>query len=684
MVPNEAHLYMGIIHLLLHFGWTWVGLFVVDDDSGEHFLQTLEPLLSQNAICSALTERVPQQARLDPFEELDFIISNIYVPFTDKRVSTFIIYGDSMTMLWLRTFIFFRDPGNKENASFRKVWIMTTQIDFISTGIQRGWDFSLFQGAISFTIHLREIQGFEEYLWSINPYYNKGNGFLRDFWEQAFDCSFIDAQGLIEVDGACTGKERVENLPGPMFEMGMTGHSYSIYNAVHTLAHALDSLHSYTISRRAGREAKSADLQDLQPWKLHPFLHGISFNNSAGETITFNDNREMGGGFEIINLVTFSNKSFQRVKVGRVDPDNEGKEFTINENVIVWHGGFNQVQPVSVCNYYCHPGYQKKAKEGEKFCCYDCSPCPGRKISNQKDMNDCFECPENQYPDKKRNGCITKTISFLSYEEPLGIILFSVAVSFSMITALVLGTFIKHKDTAIVKANNQDITYILLISLLLCFLSSLLFLGQPSEVTCFLRQSVFGFVFSVAISCLLAKTITVVVAFMATKPESNMRKWVGKRLTNAIVFSCSLIQLGICVLWLGTSPPFPDVDMHSLTKEIIVECNEGSVTMFYSVLGYMGFLAITSFMVAFQARKLPDSFNEAKFITFSMLAFCSVWLSFVPTYMSTKGKEMVAVEIFSILASSAALLGCIFSPKCYIIVLRPQLNSREQLIRRKN
>ncbi|XP_054850319.1 vomeronasal type-2 receptor 26-like [Eublepharis macularius] len=654
MVPNEAFQYRGIIQLLLHFKWKWIGVIASNDD-GEHFLQAMEPLLFQSRICPAFIELVPEAFTLfNPVSIISYMLSNIPI-FLEKKTNAFVIYGEMASIWWMATILWVTTTWiplsnfeYKGQISSGKVWITVAQIDFIFLAVHRSWDIQMFHGTLSFSIHSNKVAGFPKFLQVIIPSGIKGDGFIKDFWEQAFDCTFLLNSSVSTEDSKlCTGEEKLENLPGPFFEMSMTGHAYSIYNAVYAIAHALHSMFGSRANYRAKEDAGS-----VTPWQR------ISFNSSAGDTVEFNAYGELLAGFDIINLVTFPNNSYIRVKVGSLDPQaSPGNEFTIDENKIEWHRNFTQ--PVQ---YYSDPSLSLSLS----------------------DMDKCVSCPEDQFPNKNRNQCIPKLKNFLSFVEPLGIVLTFLALFFSLSTALVLRIFIKHRDTPIVKANNRSLTYILLISLLLCFLSSLLFLGQPTKVTCFLRQTVFSIIFSTAVSSVLAKTVTVVVAFMASKPGNVFRKWMGKRLAYSIVISCFLVQVFINAVWLGTSPPFPDLDMHSMKGKIIVECNEGMVAFFYCVLSYMGLLAIISFTVAFLARKLPDSFNEAKFITFSMLVFCTVWLSFVPTYLSTRGKDTVAVEIFSILASSAGLLGCIFLPKGYIIMMRPDMNTRDQLIRKKH
>ncbi|XP_069464250.1 vomeronasal type-2 receptor 26-like [Ambystoma mexicanum] len=384
--------------------------------------------------------------------------------------------------------------------------------------------------------------------------------------------------------------------------------------------------------------------------------------------------------YDIVNWQPDTDGNLKHVQVGMYDPSYlETEKFLVNNSAMWWKAGEKQV-PVSVCTPSCSPGFRKMSKKGEPACCFLCVPCPPGEISNKTDSTECSKCPWDQWSNKKQDQCIPRTIQVLSYEEPLGLTLATTSVFSSLFPLAILALFLHQSNTPIVKANNRSLSYVLLLSLELCFMSSFSFIGYPTPAKCLFRQMAFGITFALCVSCILAKTIMVVIAFNATKPNSNLRTCIGPKLSFMVISICTLIQTILCTTWLSLSPPFLEYNTHTYPGQILIECNDGSSIAFWCMLGYLGILATICFIMAFFARKLPDSFNEAKFITFSMLAFLSVWLSFIPAYLSTKGKYMVAMEIFAILSSASALLLCIFSTKCYIILLRPEKNTKEYLI----
>ncbi|XP_060546901.1 extracellular calcium-sensing receptor-like, partial [Pantherophis guttatus] len=143
--------------------------------------------------------------------------------------------------------------------------------------------------------------------------------------------------------GSCTGKEDLGSLPGTVFEMEMSGQSYSIYNAVYAVAHGLHAMYSSRARQKTRGNGEKWNLLKVQPWQLRLFLKNLHFNNSAGEEVVFNENGNLAAAYDIINLITFPNRSFQKVQVGRVEPQSSQKEgLTINTTAIGWNPKFKQ------------------------------------------------------------------------------------------------------------------------------------------------------------------------------------------------------------------------------------------------------------------------------------------------------------------------------------------------------
>uniref|UniRef100_A0A671SGJ2 G-protein coupled receptors family 3 profile domain-containing protein n=1 Tax=Sinocyclocheilus anshuiensis TaxID=1608454 RepID=A0A671SGJ2_9TELE len=444
--------------------------------------------------------------------------------------------------------------------------------------------------------------------------------------------------------------------------------SYNVYKAVYLIAHALH------------------DMSKCEPGK-GPFQNGTcgSLYPVLSWQVRFDDNGDPIASYDLMNWQRGSDGSLQLVRVGFYDASLEdNKDLVINEPVIMWHRREKVCAPESLCSQSCLPGSRKARKKGKPVCCFDCIPCCFMlhfPPNFSTDSINCLTCSRETWPNQAQDQCIPKTLEFLSFQEPLGKILWAFSAFGACAALAVLVVFILYRKTPVIRGNNMELSFLLLLFLCACFLIGLTFLGKPTDWFCRIRYPAFGISFTLCISCILAKTVVVLMAFRATLPGSNVMKWFGPAKQRSSVILCTFVQALICIIWLSTNPPVASYNTKFMSATLTVECTVGSEIGFWCVLGYIGFLSSLCFVLAFLARKLPDNFNEAKFITFSMLIFFAVWITFIPVYVSSRGKYMVAVHVFAILASAFSLLLCIFAPKCYIVLLKPERNDKKHMMK---
>ncbi|CAH6776996.1 vomeronasal type-2 receptor 116 [Phodopus roborovskii] len=653
---KDTSVSVAMVSLMIYFSWKWVGLIISDDDLGLQFASELRKEIQRHDICLAFVTIITYDIIL--FIKRASVYYNQIMMSSAKVV---IIYGDKDSHLQMNLRLW-------QFVDIRRVWVTTSQWDIISSNGE--FLFNSFHGTLTFSQHYSQIAGFKNFIQTVKPLNYSNIISLAKLWWIYFNCSLssFNCKKLKK----CSGKMLLEWLSRYQFEMSMSDTSYKLYNAVYAVAHSLHELLLQQVETRSKNTGKGLEVESLQ---VVSFLRNAQFVNPAGDLVSMNEKAILDRDYDIFYIGKFLQMCGLKVKIGKFTqhlPQQE--QLLVSDEMIEWATDFRQTPP-SICSTPCSPGFRKSLQDGKAICCFDCIPCPENEISNMSGMDYCLKCPDDQYANMEGTHCLSKIVTFLSYEDPIGMVLACLALCFSVLTVVIFGVFMRNRDTPIVKANNRSLSYCLLMSLISCFLCSLLFIGQPHTATCIMQQTIFAVVFTVAVSTVLAKTVTVVLAFKVTVPGKRMRWLLISGTSNLIIPLCTMIQLILCGIWVGISPPFVDIDVHIEVGHILIVCNKGSVMAFYLVLGYLGFIALVSFTIAFLARNLPDTFNEAKFLTFSTMVFCSVWITFLPVYHSTKGKATVAVEVFCILTSSAGLLLCIFAPKCYVILLKPEKNS---------
>nr|XP_046244958.1 extracellular calcium-sensing receptor-like [Scatophagus argus] len=653
-IPSDQFQADALAKLVKHFGWTWIGAVRSDTDYGNNGMATFLQAAQKEGICVEYSEsfnRAHPRSRIQR-------VADVIRRSTAKVIVAFIASAELRVLLEELSL----EPSPPRQWIGSEAWV--TNKDMLK--------FSFFAGAIGFGIPRSVIPGLREFLLDLSPTKVAASPVLTEFWEEAFNCRLGKTAAVDE--RVCDGSEDIQTLQSPYTDTSQLRITNMVYKAVYAIAHAIHN----SVCQETNSTIQCDKINRTESRLLLTQLKKVNFSQN-GYDVSFDANGDPVATYELVNWQQSESGSTEFVTVGFYDASMPaGQEFSINRN-LTWMEGRMQV-PVSVCSDSCPPGTRKVLQKGKPICCYDCILCPEGEISNATDSPDCFPCPKEFWPNAERDSCLPKPVEFLSFDEVLGIILAAFSVAGACLAIITAAVFFHHRTSPIVRANNSELSFLLLFSLTLCFLCSLTFIGAPTKWSCMLRHTAFGITFVLCISCVLGKTIVVLMAFKATLPGSNFMKWFGPPQQRMTVVSFTFVQVLICTIWLVLSPPFPMKNLTTYKERIILECALGSDIGFWVVLGYIGLLAVFCLVLAVLARKLPDNFNEAKFITFSMLIFCAVWITFIPAYVSSPGKFTVAVEIFAILASSFGLILCIFAPKCFIILFKPEKNTKKHLM----
>ncbi|XP_007941751.1 vomeronasal type-2 receptor 1-like [Orycteropus afer afer] len=676
-IPSDKSQSSAMVKLIQHFGWVWIGTIAADDDYGKYGVKNLKEEMEAVNLCIAFSEIIPKVYSNEKMQQainaIKYSTARVIVLYaSDIDLSPFvleIVYHNITDRTWIAT----------------EAWIT-------SALIAKPKYFPYFGGTIGFAIPRADIPGLKEFLYDVHPSKDPNDVLTIEFWQTAFNCTWPNSSVPYNIDHRvnmtgkedrlyamsdkfCTGEEKLEDLKNTYLDVSQLRITNNVKQAVYSMAYALDHLSRCEEGYGPYVPGNTcAYIPDFEPWQLMFYLKTLKFTTHNGKRIEIDENGDVFGYYDILNWQLNDNGEIAFVEVGEYIFTKSKFELVIKENAIIFWNTESSKLPHSVCIDLCPPGTRKGIRQGEPICCFDCIPCADGYVSRDPGQRKCDQCEEDYWSNTQKSECMLKEVEFLAYEEALGFTLVILSIFGALVVLAVTIVYVIYRHTPLVNANDRGLSFLIQVSLVITLLSSMLFIGKPYNWSCKTHQITLALGFSLCLSCILGKTISLFLAYRISKSKTQFIS-IHPLYRKIIVLSSVVIQIGVCTAYLILEPPRVYKNMESQNIKIILECHEGSIEFLCSMFGIDVFLALLCFLTTFVARQLPDNYYEGKCITFGMLGFFIVWISFVPPYLSTKGKFKVAVEIFAILASSYGLLGCIFAPKCFIILLRPKRNT---------
>uniref|UniRef100_A0A8C8MHL9 G-protein coupled receptors family 3 profile domain-containing protein n=1 Tax=Oncorhynchus tshawytscha TaxID=74940 RepID=A0A8C8MHL9_ONCTS len=442
-----------------------------------------------------------------------------------------------------------------------------------------------------------------------------------------------------------------------------------VVDAVYAMAHALHNMHKELCPGKVGLCSK---METINGTMLLKFIRNVNFTGIAGTPVIFNVNGDAPGRYEIYQYQMKHNTTEYKIIGHWADQ--------LHLEEMRWPGGTWQV-PQSICSQPCYPGERKKTVKGVP-CCWHCERCDGYQY--QADTYSCKMCRFDLRPNENHTACEAIPIIKLEWSSPWAVIPVLIAVLGIMATMFVVATFIRYNDTPIVKASGRELSYVLLTGIFLCYATTFLMISAPDVGICSLRRIFLGLGMSISYAALLTKTNRIYRIFEQGKMSVSAPRFISPASQLVITFSLISVQLlGVCI-WFGVDPSQAIIDYEDQRTSNpdmsrgVLKCDISDLSLI-CLLGFSMLLMVTCTVYAIKTRGVPETFNEAKPIGFTMYTTCIVWLAFIPIFFGTShSTEKMYIQTttltISVSLSASVSLGMLYMPKVYVVLFHPEQN----------
>ncbi|XP_046940372.1 taste receptor type 1 member 1 [Lynx rufus] len=637
-IPSDKHQVETMVLLLQSFGWVWISVVGSDGDYGQLGVQALEEQATQQGICVAFKDIIPFSARPGD-ERMQGIVHHL------ARARTTVVVVFSSRQL---ARVFFESVVLANLTA--KVWIASEDWA-ISRHISNVPGIQGIGTVLGVAIQQRLVPGLKEF-------------------EEAYVQADKGAPGPCSRTSECSSNQlcrecrafTAEQMP-TLGAFSMSS-AYNAYRAVYAVAHGLHRL--------LGCASGACSRDRVYPWQLLEQIRKVNFLLHK-DTVRFNDNGDALSGYDIIAWDWSGPKWNFRVIGSSMWPP---VQLDINKTKIRWHGKDNQV-PKSVCSSDCLEGHQRVIS-GFYHCCFECVPCEAGSFLNKSDLHSCQPCGKEEWAPAGSETCFPRTVVFLTWHETISWVLLAANTLLLLLVTGTAGLFAWHLDTPVVKSAGGRLCFFMLGSLAGGSCGLYGFFGEPTLPTCLLRQSLLALGFAIFLSCLTIRSFQLVFIFkFSAKVPTFYRAWVQNHGPGLFVVISSMAQLLICLTWLAVWTPLPTREYQRFPQLVVLDCTEANSPGFMLAFAYNGLLSVSAFACSYLGKDLPENYNEAKCVTFSLLLNFVSWIAFFTTASVYQGKYLPAVNVLAALSSLSGGFGGYFLPKCYVILCRPDLNSTE-------